>query len=56
MVLEDVRRLIERMNTDEAFRKRVLAAPDVAEQVRLALEAEQASVVRGSHGHLRPLS
>jgi len=36
MSLEEARRLIERMNTDEAFREKVLEAPDVAERLRLA--------------------
>ena len=36
MSLEEAKRLIERMNTDEAFREKVLEAPDVAERLRLA--------------------
>ena len=36
MSQEDAKRLIEHMNTDEAFRAMVLAAPDVGERLRLA--------------------
>ena len=36
MSLEDAKRLIERMNTDEAFRERILAAPETAARLRIA--------------------
>ncbi len=36
MSQEEVKRLIERMNADEAFREKVLAAPDVAARLELA--------------------
>ena len=36
MSQEVVKRLIERMNADEAFREKVLAAPDVAARLELA--------------------
>jgi len=36
MSREDVKRLVERMDTDEAFRKTMLAAPDVAARLSLA--------------------
>lgn len=36
MSQEEARRFIERIDTDDAFRKEVLAAPDVAERLRLA--------------------
>ena len=39
MAQEDAQRLIERMDADEAFRAKVLAAPDVA--ARLALAAAE---------------
>ena len=37
MSLEEARRLIERLSTDEAFREKILAAPDVAERLDLAV-------------------
>jgi len=43
MSLEDAKRLIERLNTDEAFREKILAAPEVAE--RLDLVAAEGYVV-----------
>ena len=36
MSQEEVKRLIERVNADEAFREKVLAAPDVAARLELA--------------------
>ena len=36
MSQEDVKRLIERMDTDEVFRETMLAAPDVAARLELA--------------------
>ena len=36
MSQEDVKRLIERMDTDEVFRETMLAAPDVAARLSLA--------------------
>ena len=36
MSLEEAKRLIERMNTDEAFREKILAAPETAARLRLA--------------------
>ncbi len=36
MSAEDARKLIERLSTDEAFREKILAAPDVAERLDLA--------------------
>jgi predicted ribosomally synthesized peptide with nif11-like leader len=35
MSLEDAKRLIERLNTDEEFREKILAAPEVAERLDL---------------------
>ena len=36
MSLDEAQRLIERMDTDEAFRERVLTAPDTAGRLALA--------------------
>ena len=36
MPQEEAKGLIERMDTDESFREKVLAAPDVAARLRLA--------------------
>jgi predicted ribosomally synthesized peptide with nif11-like leader len=36
MSYDDAKRLIERMDTDEAFRGKILAAPDVAARLELA--------------------